>query len=62
VLKSQVASNELEPNSTNIMCSLIIDKYINHFSQYDLLSLVEFSFFYSIKNLLEILFVFNSQC
>jgi hypothetical protein len=29
VLKSQVALNELEPNSTNIMCSLIIDKYIN---------------------------------
>jgi hypothetical protein len=29
VLKSQVALNELEPNSTNIMCSSIIDKYIN---------------------------------
>ncbi len=30
MLKSQVALNELEPNSTNIMCSLIIDKYMNH--------------------------------
>jgi hypothetical protein len=29
VLKSQVALNELELNLTNIMCSLIIDKYIN---------------------------------
>ncbi len=29
VLKSQVALNELEPNSTNIMCSLITNKYIN---------------------------------
>jgi hypothetical protein len=32
MLKSQVTLNELEPNSTNIMCSLIIDKYINHHS------------------------------
>jgi hypothetical protein len=30
VLKSLVTLNELEPNSTDIMCSLIIDKYINH--------------------------------
>jgi hypothetical protein len=29
-LKSQIALNELEPNPINIMCSLIIDKYINH--------------------------------
>jgi hypothetical protein len=30
MLKAQVALNELEPNSTNIMRSLIIDKYMNH--------------------------------
>jgi hypothetical protein len=35
VLKSQFALNELEPNSTNIMCSLIIDKYINCFNEYE---------------------------
>jgi hypothetical protein len=33
VFKSQIALNELEPNSTNIMCSLIINKYINCRSQ-----------------------------
>jgi hypothetical protein len=49
VLKSQVALNELEPNSTNIMCSLIIEKYINHPNQYESLSLVKFSFFYNIR-------------
>ncbi len=49
MLKSQVALNELEPNSTDIMCSLIIDKYINHRNQYELLSLVEFNYFYNIK-------------
>jgi len=32
MLKSQVALNELKPNSTNIMCSPIIYKYINHLS------------------------------
>ncbi len=31
------------------MCSEIIDKYINRHSQYESLSLVEFSFFYNIK-------------
>jgi hypothetical protein len=35
VLKSQVALNELEPNSNNIMCSSIIDKYINRPNQYE---------------------------
>jgi hypothetical protein len=35
VLKSQVALNELEPNSINIMCSSIIDKYISCFNQYE---------------------------
>ncbi len=49
VLKSQVALTELESNSTNIMCSLIIDKYINCFSQYELLSLAEFNYFLSLK-------------
>ncbi len=33
VLKSEVALNELEPNSIDIMCSLNIDKYSNHFNQ-----------------------------
>jgi len=48
MLKSQVALIELEPNSTNIMCSLIIDKYINHPNLYELLSLANFSSFYNI--------------
>jgi len=49
VLKSQVALNKLEPNSTNIICPLIISKYINRLSQYESLSLVEFNFFCSLK-------------
>ncbi len=49
VLKSQVALNEIEPNSTNIMCLSIIDKYINNPNQYELLSLAKFSVFYNIK-------------
>ncbi len=49
MLKSHVALNELESNSTDIMCSLIINKYINHPNQYESLSLTKFSFFYNIK-------------
>jgi hypothetical protein len=49
VLKSQVALNELEPNSTNIMCLSIIKKYINNLNQYESLSLTKFSYFYNIK-------------
>ncbi len=49
MLKSHVALNELESNSTDIMCSLIINKYINHPNQYESLSLAKFSFFYNIK-------------
>jgi hypothetical protein len=49
MLKSQVALNELEPNLIDIMCSSIIDKYINRPSQYESLSLVEFSSFNNIK-------------
>jgi len=45
LLKSQVASNKLKPNSTNIMCSLIINKYSNRPRQYESLSLTKFSFF-----------------
>jgi hypothetical protein len=41
VLKSQVALNELEPNSIDIMCSLIIKIYINFLNQYELLSLAK---------------------
>jgi hypothetical protein len=48
VLKSQVASNELEPNSIDIICSSIIEKYINHPNQYESLSLAKFSSFYNI--------------
>ncbi len=51
MLKSQVALNELEPNSTNIMCSSIIGKYINYPNQYELLSLAKFSIFYNIKKI-----------
>jgi len=49
VLKPQVALNELKPNSTKIMCSSIRDKYINHHSQYESLSLTKFSFLYNIQ-------------
>jgi hypothetical protein len=42
VLKSQVALNELQPNSIDIlMCSSIINKYINHPNQYESLSLAK---------------------
>ncbi len=51
MLKSQVALNELEPNLTDIICSLFIDKYINCPNQYESLSLVEFNFFCSIKKI-----------
>ncbi len=51
MLKSQVALNELEPNSINIMCSSIIDKYINRLNQYELLSLVDFKFFITLKKI-----------
>ncbi len=54
MLISQVALNELEPNSTNIMCLLIIDKYINHYNQYELLSLLEFNFFITLKKIQKI--------
>jgi hypothetical protein len=49
VLKSQVALNELELNSTDIMCSLVINKYINCPNQYESLSLTKYNFFYNIK-------------
>jgi len=49
VLKPQVALNELKPNSIDIMCSLIIDKYINHHSQYESLSLTKLGFLYNFK-------------
>jgi hypothetical protein len=49
VLKSQVALNEMKPDSTNIMCSLIVDKYINRPNQYESLSLAEFIFFITLK-------------
>jgi hypothetical protein len=32
---SQVSLNELKPNSTDIMCSSIIEKYINYDNQYE---------------------------
>jgi hypothetical protein len=47
VLKPQVALNELKPNSIDIMCSSIIDKYINHHSQYESLSLKKPGFLYN---------------
>jgi hypothetical protein len=51
VLKSQVPLNELEPNSIDIMCSSIIEKYINRPNQYELLSLAEFSYFIILKKI-----------
>ncbi len=45
VLQPHVALNELKPNSIDIICSLIINKYMNRLSQYESLSLAEFSFF-----------------
>jgi hypothetical protein len=49
VLKLQVPLNELEPNSIDMMCSLIIDKYINHHNQHESLSLAKFSSFIILK-------------
>ncbi len=49
MLKSQVALNELKPNSTNTMCSLIINKCINRHNQYESLSLTKFNFLYNIQ-------------
>ncbi len=49
MLKPQVALNELKPNSIDIMCSLIIDKYINHHSQYESLSLTKLGFLCNLK-------------
>jgi hypothetical protein len=43
--------NELEPNSINIMCSSIRDKYINRPNQYELLSLAKFNSFSNIKKI-----------
>jgi len=48
MLKSQVASNELELNLIDIMCSSIINKYVNCLNEYELLSLVGFNFFYNV--------------
>ncbi len=49
MLKSQVALNELEHDSIDIMCSSIINKYNNHFNEYEYLSLAEFHFFVALK-------------
>jgi hypothetical protein len=49
VFKFQIALNELKPNSINIMCSLIINKYINRCSQYESLSLTKFLYIISKK-------------
>jgi len=51
VLKSQVALNELEPNSINITCPSIINKYINYPNQYESLSLTKFSSFIILKKI-----------
>jgi dipeptidase len=49
VLKSQVALNELEPNSIDIMCSSIIDNHINHLNQYESFSIIKFNFLIKLK-------------
>ncbi len=51
MLKSQVALNELKPNSIDTMCSLIINKYINHHNQYESLSLAKFNSLYNIQKI-----------
>jgi len=51
VLKSQVPLNELEPNSIDIMCSSIINKYNNCPNQYESLSLTKFNFFIILKKI-----------
>ncbi len=51
VLKSQVALNELKPNSTDTMCPLIINKYINRHSQYESLSLAKLNSLYNIHKI-----------
>ncbi len=49
LLKSQVTLNELEPNSTHIMCSSIINRYTDRPNQCESLLLVKFNYFYKIK-------------
>jgi hypothetical protein len=51
VLKLQVALNELEHDLTNIMCSSMINKYIDHLNQYEFLSIIEFNYFIKIKKI-----------
>ncbi len=41
MLKPQVALNGLKHNSIDIMCSSIINKYINRSNQYEYLSLIK---------------------
>jgi hypothetical protein len=49
MLKPQVALNQLQANSTNIMCLSIIKTYINCPNHYESLSLSKFTSFYNIK-------------
>jgi hypothetical protein len=49
VQKSQVTLNEFELDSIDIMCSSIIEKYINFHHQYEFLSLTKFSFLNNIS-------------
>lgn len=48
VLKPQTVLNQLEDDSTDIMCSSIIDKYIDRPKNLDALSLVEFVSYYNV--------------
>ena len=49
-MKPQSVLNQLEADSTDIMCSSIIDKYLDRSKDYDALSLFEFVSYYNIKN------------
>jgi hypothetical protein len=50
VLKSQTTLNELELDSIDVMCPLIICKYLNHPNHCESLSLSFLFSFYNIKN------------
>jgi hypothetical protein len=50
-VKTTVTLNKWKLDSTYILCSSIIDKYINHSIQYEYLSLANFILFYKIKKI-----------
>jgi hypothetical protein len=50
VLNHKSLLNQLKPNSINILCASIIDKYLNRQNIYEYLSLGEFASYYHMRN------------